>query len=986
MSAESPIAHRTRGAASYEDAALNGICKICSTRLLSMEDLWVHLRDEHTNDHVKRAKAMEAFPISFQLDRLADCLPIDTLRSTPTLHSPPAPCSPHGSPQVMESTRIDAQTDYCAIQIEASHTDPPPKDLPSQALDSTSEVLNGTMAPRNDTDLNVAMHMDSPPSLSQQPTEVLTVDGFVSPIPLDLNVTLSKSVSIQIDDEGEPMPPCTMVLHGDLHNLSMPRILEVPSPSGEGAHIRIEQTLPVTMTKPFAPTGKPKSKSHVDPPGTPRNSPSQSPPREQSSPSVLDIILQDDVVIDIEPELIELTKEWEGKITGSPNKAAFPPPSYARVAANGANGPATCAKETAANTNKTAANMNKTATNGNRTTGRAILRRCDICQKRCYTEKGLRSHQESCLKKMKSSDRREQDASIFNHDDVAASESKKDNVMKRERQVVRNTYCRHCDKKIFLTSTLEDHYRRKHSRSLSPQGKPLSKVKPEPLKKTGSNGPMAVQPSTSKRAQGLLKSIPHDSMDETAKIPPPARSTAANKVGTGGNPPLPNVLVPVATEDTLPSPDPVPAHTAKTERRNEKKFICDFCERRFATAGALDDHARCVHEAVPEMTFAFEDEGESADFTQRSAAKTLREQPTVNYSCDRCSASNPTSFLSKERLGKHMAQCHAEPIQGNNHTTEASEVASPPENREIKSTDPLPKRKIWKQRRRGTKVSPEEHIKEEEEVLLKALEDIPLIESEGEANRRHHGKEQPRGQTQSHNCHPCGLTFPTNFALLRHKKIAHGGRTGQKKKAQDTSKKQWCRHCAGYFDNVQGLSTHIKEKHNDIVQIDPSSEYRSRVIEINGQDVTDASIPHGDAIITIEDETVKPDHNTHICVYCELRCGTTEELLTHMEQLHKIDTPHPREVVKTLHNSIRKKIGDQPLPLVLDPNNNPNGTPPKACEQCGAKVRSKKGLRYHMLQMHGVPLRQGKGLRQEDRREDTKIIGKRPPLPAPQKV
>ncbi|GFW62213.1 retrovirus-related Pol polyprotein from type-2 retrotransposable element R2DM, partial [Trichonephila clavipes] len=230
-------------------------------------------------------------------------------------------------------------------------------------------------------------------------------------------------------------------------------------------------------------------------------------------------------------------------------------------------------------------------------------------------------------------------------------------------------YCRHCDKKIFLTSTLEDHYRRKHSRSLSPQGKPLSKVKPEPMKKTGSNCPMAVQPSTSKWAQGLepipplLKSIPHGSMDETAKIPPPARSTAANKVRTGGNPPLPNVLVPVATEDTLPSPDPVPAHTAKTERRNEKKFICDFCERRFATAGALEDHARCVHEVAPEITFAFEDDGEPADFTPKSAARTHQRQLMVNYSCKRCSASTPTSFLSKERLDKHMAQCHAQPSE-----------------------------------------------------------------------------------------------------------------------------------------------------------------------------------------------------------------------------------------------------------------------------------------------------------------------------------
>ncbi|GFT53730.1 hypothetical protein TNCV_2504151 [Trichonephila clavipes] len=88
MSAESPIAHRTRGAGSYEDAAINHMCKLCSTRLTSMDDLWIHLRDSHRNEPAKRAKAMEAFPIAFQLDRLADCLPSMRCVQRPLLHSP----------------------------------------------------------------------------------------------------------------------------------------------------------------------------------------------------------------------------------------------------------------------------------------------------------------------------------------------------------------------------------------------------------------------------------------------------------------------------------------------------------------------------------------------------------------------------------------------------------------------------------------------------------------------------------------------------------------------------------------------------------------------------------------------------------------------------------------------------------------------------------------------------------------------------------
>ncbi|GFT18736.1 hypothetical protein TNCV_2277251 [Trichonephila clavipes] len=271
MSDESPIAHRTRGAGSYEEAAIIGLCKICAVRLPAMEDLWAHLRDGHPNDHVKRAKAMEAFPIAFQLDRLADCLPIDTLRSTPTLHSPPAPCSPHGSPRVMESTRIDGHMGYCSILIEEDHTDLPPNEQPIHVLGTNSEVLKETTAPHSNTDLNVAWRTDSPPSMSHQPSGVLTVEELISPLPMDLNVTLSKSVSIQIEDEGEPLPPCTMVLQGDLQNLSMPRILEVPSPSGDGVQIRIEQTPPMAMLKPLTPTNVSETMSQpsTGPPGTP---------------------------------------------------------------------------------------------------------------------------------------------------------------------------------------------------------------------------------------------------------------------------------------------------------------------------------------------------------------------------------------------------------------------------------------------------------------------------------------------------------------------------------------------------------------------------------------------------------------------------------------------------------------------------------------------------------------------------------------------
>ncbi|GFY44119.1 hypothetical protein TNIN_159781 [Trichonephila inaurata madagascariensis] len=43
---ESPIAFRTRGTCTFEEAATNGFCKLCAARFPSMEGLWTHLRDD----------------------------------------------------------------------------------------------------------------------------------------------------------------------------------------------------------------------------------------------------------------------------------------------------------------------------------------------------------------------------------------------------------------------------------------------------------------------------------------------------------------------------------------------------------------------------------------------------------------------------------------------------------------------------------------------------------------------------------------------------------------------------------------------------------------------------------------------------------------------------------------------------------------------------------------------------------------------------
>ncbi|GFT53746.1 hypothetical protein TNCV_2504221, partial [Trichonephila clavipes] len=129
---------------------------------------------------------------------------------------------------------------------------------------------------------------------------------------------------------------------------------------------------------------------------------------------------------------------------------------------------------------------------------------------------------------------------------------------------IRPTFCRHCNRSIFLSSTLENHYLLKHHRRLSPQ----SEAQPAPTNKT-------------------------------ATVSPCDADTEVNKERTKGQ----------TAQHTAQT---TPATTAKAGKlpvsRLAKRFRCEFCEKRFATRPALEDHARCVHEADCEMTFAFEED------------------------------------------------------------------------------------------------------------------------------------------------------------------------------------------------------------------------------------------------------------------------------------------------------------------------------------------------------------------------------------------
>ncbi|GFY41232.1 hypothetical protein TNIN_438471 [Trichonephila inaurata madagascariensis] len=101
------------------------------------------------------------------------------------------------------------------------------------------------------------------------------------------------------------------------------------------------------------------------------------PPREQDSPSILEIILggesstqmeAEDSVPPVQADRADLIEKWKNNLTGSPPIPAFAPPSYANVAKRGVAKVASVSK----------------------------LWSCGNCPKKFYTEKGATDHRATC--------------------------------------------------------------------------------------------------------------------------------------------------------------------------------------------------------------------------------------------------------------------------------------------------------------------------------------------------------------------------------------------------------------------------------------------------------------------------------------------------------------------------------------------------------------------------------------------------------------
>ncbi|GFX55932.1 hypothetical protein TNCV_2164091 [Trichonephila clavipes] len=92
-----------------------------------------------------------------------------------------------------------------------------------------------------------------------------------------------------------------------------------------------------------------------------------------------------------------------------------------------------------------------------------------------------------------------------------------------------------------------------------------------------------------------------------------------------------------------------------------------------------------------------------------------------------------------------------------------------------------------------------------------------------------------------------------------------------------------------------GIAAHIRVVHNDTVQVDTTRPAGTEVVRVDPKDVIDAYFPHGTATIIIEEKNPQKTKERLRCVYCEKNFVSQAGLLRHMEWLHRIEPPHPRE-------------------------------------------------------------------------------------------
>ncbi|GFR10566.1 hypothetical protein TNCT_301551 [Trichonephila clavata] len=323
--------------------------------------------------------------------------------------------------------------------------------------------------------------------------------------------------------------------------------------------------------------------------------------QRSNSPSVLDIIFAGELSQQSEADINDLLSTWQESLTGSPPHRAFGPPTYAATAKLGKSKRATVSK----------------------------LWLCSNCPKKFYTEKGRDDHEAACQvvveetpvrdavptavsggseksSTTKTSTAGPKNPAILKQDRMPTASTKKlragsdaaprktgaKKAAKPQPERTRLVFCKHCDRRIHLATTLEQHYLKKHFRKLSPGTKnasssaalipsvtPLIEEHAGKISARRLDGPFRCE--VCERQFGSERTLAYHTWNFHKIVPPPKPRRSAEDISR------------------------VNAHPRSPPTRSGDHFSCAACSVRnpliFLTQAALDEHIiQCHTVAMPD--------------------------------------------------------------------------------------------------------------------------------------------------------------------------------------------------------------------------------------------------------------------------------------------------------------------------------------------------------------------------------------------------
>ncbi|GFR02262.1 hypothetical protein TNCT_446621 [Trichonephila clavata] len=270
----------------------------------------------------------------------------------------------------------------------------------------------------------------------------------------------------------------------------------------------------------------------------------------------------------------------------------------------------------------------------------------------------------------------------------------------------------------------------------------------------------------------------------------------------------------------------------------------------------------------------------------------------------------------------------------------------------------------------------------EEQVLENVVKDIPQAKAPGSSDdftqgyaetprsgttltrKRRRNKRAPmnsvsdsKQDTCSSRCNRCRVTFLSRAALTEHNLCFHKKSVAQNANSSAPKPKdcRWCDDCNNYIPESISMAGHIARRHNVKKAIDSRDKMHTELIGIHPENITDASVPHGTATFSIA-STVAPALR---CQYCEATFKSPARLQSHVNW-HLQDAPHPREVLKVARVPLLPLLPSTTSGTTAGSSTAPPSLPPpsdtQTCHKCGSTTTTRKGMVYHMLQVHGVPL------------------------------